>query len=601
MNSFRPLLAATLALALTACASRAPEPLTLTIAHMNDTHSALEASDENLVLPLNGTPRIVRAKLGGFARLKTALDDLRTRQKHVLTLHAGDAVQGTLYFNVFNGVADVDLLNGLGVDAMALGNHEFDRGPALLAALLDLALFPVLSANMDATAEPALAGRIRPYAIRQFGGQRVAIIGTTTPTTPRITADVGQVRFADPATSLRTIMQELKAQDIRTVVVLSHNGYEEDLHLARTVPGIDIIVGGHSHTLLGDRASLATLGLTPAGPYPTQVQGPQGAPVLVVQAWKWGEALGEITVRFDAAGQVMGYTAAPKLLVGESFRLGETPVAASSPEYTAIQAALKASGLARTYPEDPAMLRTLAPYASKVAAFQNAPIGARASVDLIRGTRTDPGPLVADAYLAKIPGAQVALVGAGGIRRDIFKGEITEGMVMSVAPFGNTLLTLDITGAELAQTLEESVDFRLCVRPPHNGDLKKMLVIHSAGLSYAIHPLRPKGSRIHSLRLRQANGAGAPLDPAATYRLVTNSFLAGGGDGLATLKGIHAGRVDTGYLEHEVLSEHLTRLGARGDIQAPAPRVVIVLPPATPVGPQSALTKRAGTGWTLAA
>jgi len=321
-----------------------------------------------------------------------------------------------------------------------------------------------------------------------------------------------------------------------------------------------------------------------------------------VQAWKWGEVLGLLTLRFDAKGQVTSFDAAPRLLLGEDFRRGSEAVAPGSQDYTDIQAALKASKMASITPEDPAMLRKLAPYKEKISALQNAPINARASVDLIRGTATDPGLLMADAYLAKTPDAQLALVGAGGQRRDLPQGELTLGMVLGVSPFGNTLVTLGITGAELAQILEDAVDFRLVARPVHGADLQKLPVMHSAGFRYTIHPLRPKGQRIDGLRLLLPGGGEAPLDPAATYRLVTNSFLAAGGDGLFTLKELKARQTDTGYLEHDALAEHLTRLGV---VNAPAgPRVVIELPEtqaAPVVQPQSALPERRGADAGLAA
>jgi len=576
----RPLFALVLALCLLACA-HAPAPLNLTIAHVNDTHSALEPAEENLVID-GGT---VRARLGGMARLKTALDETRANNANVLTLHAGDAVQGTLYFNVFQGLAEFEFLNALGFDAMVPGNHEFDKGPDQLGRMFATARFPVLAANIDAADEPALKGRLAPALVREFpspggGVERVAIIGVATPTTPLVTTSVGRARFLDPAQSINAQIRALKTQNINKVVVLSHNGYDADLDLARSVPGIDVIVGGHSHTLLGDSARLAPLGLAPRGPYPTRVEGPDG-PVLVVQAWKWGEELGVITVRFDAAGHVQGFTAAPTLLPGADFRLNGAPVDPASAQQARILAALKQSGVARMYAEDPAMLQKLAPYAGKVAAVQNEPLGARAVVDLIRGTATDPGPLVAEASLAKVPGARISLVGAGGVRRDLFAGELTLGMAMGVCPFGNTLVAMDITGAQLRQALEQAVEFRLSVRPQHGGDLRRLMVVHPGGFTYVIHPLRPLGQRVEGLRLRLPGGGFAPMEAAATYRLVTNSFLAGGGDGLSILKTITANRVDTGFLEHDALADHLRRLGTVSPPEGPRAVIDVAAPQAS--------------------
>ena len=553
-------LACAVALAAAGCAARAHQPLSLTLAHVNDTHSALQPVEENLTLFVDGASRVCRVQLGGMARLKSALDDVRAHNPNVLTLHAGDAVQGTLYFNIFGGVAEFDFLNALGVDAMVLGNHEFDRGPAHLAAMLAPARFPILAANIDATGEPELAARVRPYVVRQIDGEAVAIVGLITPLAPSIIKDVGRVRFLDPAPVLMKIIAGLKARNINKVVVLSHLGYAEDVALARAVPGIDVIIGGHSHTLLGDADAFGQLGLTPAGPYPTRVQGPDG-PVFVVQAWKWAEALGVLTVRFDAAGRIAGYAAAPTLLPGDAFLLDGRPVDPASPAQAEILARLNASGVAKLYPEDPEMLRKLEPYKEKVATLQNASIGAQAAVDLLRGTATDPGPIVADACLAKVPGAQIAFVGAGGVRHDILAGPVTLGMVMAVSPFGNTLVAMDITGAQLKQALEQAVDFRITKRPPPDGDLRALPVIHPSGFVYVIHPLRPLGKRVDGLRLRGTDGTLTPIDPAATYRLVTNNFLAGGGDGMGELKNVTTGRLDTGYLEHDALAEHLTRLG----------------------------------------
>ncbi|HWR02620.1 MAG TPA: bifunctional metallophosphatase/5'-nucleotidase [Humidesulfovibrio sp.] len=604
-NAFRPMLAPVLALVLAlllaACAApRQPlnpsSPFRLTIAHVNDTHSALEPAEENLTLDVDGQRQIVRARLGGMPRLKTGLDALRATGGNLLVLHAGDAVQGTLYFNVFAGQAEFDFLNRLGLDAMCLGNHEFDRGPEHLGRMLALARFPVLASNVDASAEPALSGRIGSYVIREYatpgGVERVGVIGSSTTATPLMTMSVGRVRFLDPAPAIRAAVAELAAQGVNKIVLLSHNGYDVDQHLAKNVPGLDVIVGGHTHSLLGDRAALAGLGLKPAGPYPTEVKGPDGRAVLVVQAWKWGEVLGALSVEFDARGRIAGHSAAPKLLVSEPFRMGPFTVDPASQDGRAIRAAVEASGAASVAQGDPEFLALLAPYAEKIAAFQSAPIGgtgggpggetgrgATLRVDLLRGTKTDPGPLVADSYLAKVPGAQIAFVGAGGIRRDLLAGPVTLGQVMGVLPFGNTLVAMDATGTQIKDVLEDAVEFRIATRPPENGDLRRIAVIHTAGLTYVIHPERPKGSRIDGLTLRLPNGTTAPLDPAATYRLVTNSFLAGGGDGLASLKNLSQNRVDTGFLEHDALAEHLAALGAKGEIAPPAgPRVVIELP-----------------------
>lgn len=565
-------LALLLALLGWACARPAPEPaaFSLTIAHVNDTHSNLEPAETRLTL----AGRNVTARLGGFARLKSALDETRAEARagggRFLALHAGDAVQGTLYFNVFQGRADIDFLNLLGLDAMTLGNHEFDRGPGLTAELMGRARFPVVSANIDASREPALAGRIAPFAVRAFGGGvRVGIVGVTTPGAPDISS-TGALRFEKAAPAVERAVGELRARGVEAVIVLSHLGYAEDLRLAREVAGIGVIVGGHSHSLLGDPAHLAPLGLLPAGPYPTVVTRPDGARTLVVQAWRWGMQLGVLRVDFDAQGRVAGHAGQPWLLAGGGFRAGGAAIPEDSAGHAELAKALLASGAARLTREDPEVLRALAPLAARLDGFRQASIGASAAADLVRGTPSDPGPLIADAYLAATPGAQIALLMPGGVRQDIFAGDITQGMVLGVLPFGNTLVRLDLTGAELRAALEEAVEFRLRVRPDAGG---LGLLFHAAGLTCRIDPSAPKGARVRELLVRGADGGFAAYDPSAVYRLVTNSFLAGGGDGLATLKNAPGRREDSGILEHDALAEHLRRLGVVGPPAAPRVRL----------------------------
>ena len=566
---FRPLLWLALLLALIACARPAARPFTLTIVHVNDTHSAVEPSEA----ALNLAGRQVAARLGGFERLTAALDEVRARGENVLALHAGDAVQGTLYFNLFQGSLDFDFLNRLGIEAMTLGNHEFDRGPALTGSLVGRARFPVVSANLDVSAEPALAGRVKPYVVKRLGEARVGIVGATTPVTPEITASVGGVRFLPVAPAVEAAVRELRAQGVDAVVVLSHIGYAEDIALAKAVPGIDVIVGGHSHTLLGDAAALKALGLTPAGPYPTEVVGPDGRTTLVVQAWCWGMQLGVLSVSFDGTGRVAGYSARPLLLAGDEFRQAGAAVPKGSPEHAALASALQASGAARVVAGDRAAAAWLAPYVRQLGRFRGTGIKARAGADLIRNTATDPGPLVADAFLAKVPAARIALVMPGNVRRDILEGEITLETVLGVLPFGNTLVTLDLTGAELKAVLEEAAQFRLKVRPPDRLDPATLQVFYAGGFTCAVDPARDKGGRVSDVRVRRPDGRFEPLDPAATYRLVTSSFLANGGDGLSTLKNARGARVDTGHLEHDALAAHLRSLGV---VQPPADKRVVV-------------------------
>jgi len=284
-----PVAVVLLALLLQSCAGVSKSSYNLTIAHLNDTHSHMEP--EPVSLTINGQETVMR--LGGFARLQTELDEMRGTAPNFLLLHAGDAVQGTLYFTLFNGQVEFDFLNRLRVDVMTFGNHEFDRGAAAIPAYLKRAGFPIISSNIDFSEEPAIAPLVPKYFIKSLNGERIGIIGMTTETTPQTTIDVGNARFMDSRASAVKQIEILQKQGVNKIILLSHLGYDEDLKLAAAVSGIDIIVGGHSHTLLGDTRQLSWLGLMPEGRYPTEIITPDGGKTLVLQSWQWGTHAGK--------------------------------------------------------------------------------------------------------------------------------------------------------------------------------------------------------------------------------------------------------------------------------------------------------------------
>ena len=293
----------------------AGQALDLAIVHVNDTHSHLEAMQFGLKFKGKDT----YCSLAGMARLKAKLDQVRAANPNTLFLHAGDAVQGTIYFTKYHGKIEMDLLNMLGCDAMVLGNHEFDRGPAGTAKIVGWAGFPVLAANMDATANPLLNGKTRPYLVKEIGGAKVGIIGLCLPDTPEVANTGPTLKFSPAAPTAAKYIAELKALGVDKIIMLTHQGFDQDLALARSVPGIDLIVGGHTHTLLGDQAQMGELGLNPESAYPTVVQGPDGGKVYVVQAWAWAKAVGVLRISFDAAGSITRLTGQSSLLVGPDF------------------------------------------------------------------------------------------------------------------------------------------------------------------------------------------------------------------------------------------------------------------------------------------
>jgi 5'-nucleotidase / UDP-sugar diphosphatase len=543
-----------------ACATgSAARTFTLDIVHVNDTHSHLGPFE--MTLRLNNIA--TKVQTGGFPGLKSAVDAIRKKEKNVLFLHAGDAVQGTLYFTKYLGRADMDFLNLMGIDAMCPGNHEFDKGPDLLAGLVFMARFPFVSANIDTSANAQLSGRITPYVIKEFGApaqEKVAIIGVTTPDTPVLSSPGPTLKFEDPEASVSRTVELLKAKGIDKIIVLSHLGYRYDIALAGEVPGIDVIVGGHSHTLLGDRRDFSDIGMTTGGDYPTVIRGPGGAKVLIVQAWKWAAVLGELKVTFDAKGRITRWKGRPTLVLGGSFKQKDASrayveVRKGSARYKAILQAVKASGAAAVYPEEPAAERRLAYYSAPLKAFMKEVV-ARAAGDIKRGENSGPGPLIADGMLWKTRELEtrIALLNSGGVRKDLPAGPITLGDVYELLPFDDTLVVMDLSGAEIREALEEGVDFMIS-----RGNGSPYMYV--SGVSFSIDEAKPEGRRIGLLKVKGLQGGYEDVDPGAIYRIVTNSFMAGGGDGYTELKNSNGYRLDTGFVDADSFLEYIKYLG----------------------------------------
>lgn len=555
----------------TACSSgQRPYSFELTLAHLNDTHSHLEAVTENLTIAGVKTT----AELGGFARIKTVLDSMRSENRDLLLLHGGDAVQGTLYFTLFNGLLEYDLLNRLGVDAMTFGNHEFDRGVAPIPGWINASRFPWLSANIDFSGEPAIAPLVKPYLIREVNGEKVAIIGVTTETTPQSTLNVGKTLFRDAVASCRQQVAVLTSLGINKIILLSHLGYRHDLALARQVAGIDIVVGGHSHSLLGDRQQLAAMGEMPVGEYPTAVTAPDGKQVLVSQAWQWGYLVGRLQLQFNRDGEITGFRSNPVIPVGENFSRNNLPVPADSAGYREIVQALQQSGIARIVPPDPAMVAELAPYARRVAEYGKVTI-ATAAEPLVRGLNSGPGVLGADSMLAALPGGTVAILNYGGVRRDLNAGVVTAGDVLEIMPFPNTLVQVDLTGHELEQALEEGIEFLLS----KFGNMNPPVLPAVAGIKFSVQMGGGKGERVSQLAVKGSDGIYQPINPQALYRTVVNSFVANGGDGFSSIKQAAGFRSDSGIVESDAFREYLQKLGT---LRNPGEERITILPPRSP-------------------
>jgi 5'-nucleotidase / UDP-sugar diphosphatase len=479
------------------------QPATITILHTNDLHAHVEGKV------------ISRVPYGGYARQATLIQRFRESDPNVILLNAGDTFQGTLYFNTYEGLADLAFMNAVRYDAMTVGNHEFDNGPEQLGRFAQFATFPLLAANLDVSAEPALAGRIHPSTVITVGGHRVGVVGAITNETPNIAAPGPSVRFLDQRESVQRAVDALTAQGVNKIVLLTHNGFTEDLELARKIRDVDVIVGGHSHTALG---TPALPGWPEArGAYPTWTTDAAGSRVAVVQAFHWGLVLGRLQAHFDADGKITSVTeAAPVLIDG-------------------------------TIPEDPLVASMLAAFRKPIDALAKQPIGeAAANIERGRGENAVAN-LITDAMLAATErqGAVAAFMNSGGVRASIGEGTVTYGTAIEVQPFGNTLVIVEITGAELKTVLEEGVP-----EPDRLGGL-----LHpSRGSSYRVDLSRPAGSRVSDVQI-----AGRPLELGTTYLIAFNNFTASGGDSHFALKAVPGKRIETGIVDLDALIEHIKR------------------------------------------
>ncbi|MCP5271401.1 MAG: 5'-nucleotidase C-terminal domain-containing protein [Burkholderiaceae bacterium] len=584
----------------------------LNIAHVNDHHSQLEGFP-GTTLTLDGTT--TRVTLGGFARLTSifqALEDAGT--PNLLKIHAGDAVTGTLYYTFFKGEADARMMNTICFDAFALGNHEFDDGDAQTAAFLD-ALWtpacqtPILAANVQPALGTPLAplsvtDYIQPYAIREFDGVKVALIGidiagkTTNSSRP-----LASTVFADEVATAQAVIDQLKAEGLRHFVLVTHQGYANDLAMAAALTDVDAIVGGDSHSLLGD---FTAYGLSSSGAYPTVATNADGKPVCIGQAWEYAKAVGLMNVRFDTTGAVASCGGQASLVIGDDFARDDGTgsfVALDDAARAALKTTLAADPALKVTTPDAGAAAVLASYTGQVDAEKAKPIGtATEALCLVRvpgestnrsaGTAgceaantlargSDAAQAVAQAFLVGSRRADLALQNAGGVRIPVPAGTLTMNTAFTLLPFTNVIVELDMTGAEVIAALEDAVANHL--------DAGQSTGSHpyAAGLRWDLDMSQAKGARFSNVQVKnRSTGVWSAIDPAATYVVATNDFIAEGRDGYTTLGTVFAsGRVVNTYLLYTqtfadwVVAEGSIGRPARGEY---AHQVVITADGTTP-------------------
>ena len=490
----------------------------IVILHTNDTHSNIDP-DKNGV--------------GGILQRKAIIDSVRNAEKNVLLVDAGDMVQGSLYFKYFGGDVEYPLFNMMDYDVRILGNHEFDNGLEEMASHWKDVKAERLSANYDFSQTKA-KGLFKPYTIRKIGGKKVGFIGlNVNPESLIASSNYEGMKFSDIITTANAAAKELRAKGCDLVVAVTHIGYTSDggrtndVDLARASEDIDIIIGGHSHTVVD-----------PSRPdvNPHFIPNRNGKPVLVTQTGKYGRNLGYIKIDDARGNEIPEYKLIP---VTDRF---------SSDKF------------------DKRMAEFLKPYRASVDSV-NSRVIAHSRVAMPNDVRTGLYPNWAGDYAAwfgrqvadslqavdaGFPQVDLGLINVGGIRQAMPEGAVTEGLVLNTFPFANRLILIQVSGKDLIETL------RIVARKGGEGVSREILVVSS-----------PDGEPSEFLI------DGTPIDPDKHYVISTIDYVAEGNDDMIPLANHTVLWRDNKELSLRMIDyvESLERLGL--DINAdPRPRFV---------------------------
>jgi 5'-nucleotidase len=557
-----------------------PRTLTVKIIGLNDFHGNLQSPGtfgENLSVPAAQRPAV-----GGAEFVGAYVARLKTQNRNHVVVGAGDFIGASpLISALFYDEPTVEVLNRIGLDFNAVGNHEFDKGSAELLRLqhggckmsngaqdpsscqgamvgtptpFEGAKFKWLSANVVASAngKPLLP----PVGIKSFRGVRVAFIGMTLKATPTIVtpAGVAGLEFRDEADTVNALVPKLRRQGIEAIVVLVHqggfqasgladiNGCDGNLAgselakiTARLDDAVDLVISGHTHAAYNCSASTVDVkregDMVTRTPRPTGLPNAKGRLIPVTSASAFGRVLTDIDVTLDRRTRNITAVVATNRLVDRSD--------------ADITAAIDA---------DPALRNLVTAYNGLVSPIANSVIG---SITATLPNSADTagnmaaGELIADSQLAatataNLGAATIAFMNPGGVRAAFNvvgsaagegDGNVTYGEAFTVQPFGNSLVTMTLTAQDLKHLLEQQ--FVGC-----RGQAAQRLLIPAVGLRYQWDAAKGCDARISDLRVVNANGAvidqivdatGAVPNPSKTYRVTVNSFLSTGGDGFTTL------------------------------------------------------------------
>ena len=520
-----------------------PKTLELNVIHINDHHSHLE--EEKMELVLNG--KKVTVNVGGMPRMIQRITDLKKSSKNNLVLHAGDALSGTLYYTLFKGKADAALMNVGHFDLFTLGNHEFDDGNTVLKNFLDELKIPVVSANVIPDKGSILEGKWTPYVIKKIDGQDVAIVGLDVVGKTIESSSPGQdIKFHDEVETAKKMVAELQAKGINKIIFLSHAGYEKNLEIAEKVSGIDVIITGDTHYLLGE--SYKEYGLKPVAEYPKKIMSPAGEPVYVAEAWCYSHMVGNMKIKFNDKGVVTELKAEPTIVIGDNlFEVkndkGEKSQLQGKEKEDIIKYVNSRKDI-KFVKEDPAAQKVLARYKAEKNELGKKEIGnitqeiPGGSANRIPNDKNPEGSLattlVSETVLHTLKNMgtgniDMVILNSGGVRISLTPGKISYDDAYTLLPFtSNTIYILKMNGAEIKQVIEDSLNFAL------DGGSSGAFP-YGAGIRFEATREGTLGTRVKKIEVLDAKtNKWVPIDAKKTYTVGTNSYIAAGKDGYTT-------------------------------------------------------------------
>jgi len=528
----------------------------MSILHMNDHHSHLKADDFDFECAVAGLDcDEAEVTYGGFP-MNVALMKQLSLYTSTIKVHAGDAITGTSFFSLFNGEADAAMMKTACFDAFTLGNHEFDKGDSGLKTFLDYldedtaCETPVLGANIVPGDTSPLIGMIQPYTIVENGdGGALGIIGIDIRNKTMLLSqpDEGTILLEEVETAKKYIDELETCWGINKIMLFTHIGFEKDLELLAGLDGVDIIIGGDSHSLLASPSSPAALVKDPVGPYPTKVGN-----TCVVQAWEYAHGFGMLDVKFKD-GIVTKCTGSIK------FPFDASMIAdVSSEDAAAIADYLDSTDVFYAVEPDPDADEKLQYFSEQVAVleqtviatvpedicFDRIPGQGKGEICAPEETAAQGGGvcnIVAKAFMTVTPTSDFGVQNAGGCRNDIFAGDFTIDDAYSLLPFSNTLVTFEMTGGEIISLLNDGLEFAL-------GGGSTGAYPYSSGLRYDVNGSVPE---VFNVEINpRMEGEWSAIDTDTTYVVVTNNYIAAGRDGYVTFNDIPEEYYTNTYTEY---------------------------------------------------